>query len=41
MDWARTARSERECLIFVQMAQTWLQAAIILERCNNASEHTK
>jgi hypothetical protein len=27
MDWARTARSERERAIFVEMAQTWLAAA--------------
>jgi hypothetical protein len=33
MDWARTARSERERLIFIQMAQTWQQAAMLLEAC--------
>jgi hypothetical protein len=27
MDWARTARSEKERAIFVEMAQTWLSAA--------------
>jgi hypothetical protein len=27
MDWARTARSDRERAIFRQMAETWLQAA--------------
>jgi hypothetical protein len=27
MDWARTARSDRERAIFLQMAETWLQAA--------------
>jgi hypothetical protein len=31
MDWARTARSERERAIFLQMAETWLQAAARLE----------
>lgn len=30
-DWARTARSARERDIFLQMAQTWLQAAACLE----------
>jgi hypothetical protein len=33
MDWARTARSERERSIFVQMAQTWLHAAMLIEIC--------
>jgi hypothetical protein len=28
LDWARTARSERERQIFLQMAQTWLAAAV-------------
>jgi hypothetical protein len=32
MDWARTARSERERAIFLQMAETWLQAAALLEK---------
>jgi len=27
MDWARTARSERERAIFLLVAETWLQAA--------------
>ena len=27
MDWARTARSEKERAVFVEMAQTWLVAA--------------
>jgi hypothetical protein len=31
MGWARTAKSDRERAIFVQMAQTWLQAAAIME----------
>ena len=29
--WARTARSERERAIFVEMAQTWLAAAARVE----------
>jgi hypothetical protein len=28
MDWARTARSEQERDIFLEMAKTWLEAAI-------------
>jgi hypothetical protein len=28
LDWARTARSERERQIFLQMARTWALAAI-------------
>ena len=32
MDWARTARSDQERAIFLQMARTWLEAAIVLER---------
>jgi hypothetical protein len=31
MDWARTARSERERAIFTQMAQTWIEAAARIE----------
>jgi hypothetical protein len=31
LGWARTARSDRERGIFLQMAQTWLEAAIRLE----------
>ena len=32
MGWAKTARSEREKRIFLQMAETWLRAAIIADR---------
>ena len=32
MDWARTARSDQERAIFLRMTQTWLEAAIALER---------
>jgi hypothetical protein len=35
MDWARTARSERERATFIRMAETWLQAAALLEACEN------
>jgi hypothetical protein len=31
MDWAKTARTERERAIFLQMAETWLDAAMRLE----------
>jgi hypothetical protein len=31
-DWARTARSDKERAIFLQMARTWLEAAVALER---------
>jgi hypothetical protein len=31
-DWARTAKSDRERGIFLQMARTWLEAADALER---------
>ena len=29
MGWAKTAKSDRERAIFIQMAQTWLDAAIL------------
>jgi hypothetical protein len=41
MDWARTARSERERSIFIQMAQTWLHAAMLLETCSNNKQPAK
>ena len=44
MDWARTARSDRERAIFLQMAETWLQAADRLERVQpvpHTLEHSK
>jgi hypothetical protein len=31
VDWARTAKSEEERNIFLQMAQTWIEAAGRLE----------
>jgi hypothetical protein len=31
MEWAKTAKSDRERAIFLQMAQTWLQAAMLRE----------
>jgi hypothetical protein len=32
MNWAKTARRDGEKRIFLQMAETWLQAAVIAER---------
>jgi hypothetical protein len=31
LDWAKTARTERERAIFMQMAETWIDAALRLE----------
>jgi hypothetical protein len=38
MDWARTARSEHEREIFLQIARTWLQAALVQDRKLEMSE---
>jgi hypothetical protein len=35
LDWARTARTDRERRIFLQMAWTWLEIAIQLEGVTN------
>jgi hypothetical protein len=32
MHWAKTAQSDREKRIFLQMAETWLEAAVVAER---------
>ena len=32
LEWAKTAKSDREREIFLQMANTWLQAASCAER---------
>ena len=32
MGWAKTARTDRERRIFLQMVETWLEAAAIAER---------
>lgn len=37
MGWAKTACSEKERLTFIEMANTWLQAATLAERSNSAS----
>jgi hypothetical protein len=44
MHWAKTARSDREKRIFLQMAETWLKAAVLAERreqrgAGNQPEH--
>ena len=36
MVWAKSARSDRERAIFIQMANTWLQAATLLETCEKS-----
>jgi hypothetical protein len=38
MHWARTARSEREKGIFMQMAEAWQEAAHLAER-REARQH--
>ena len=38
MGWARTARSEHEREIFLQIARTWLQAALVQDRKLEMSE---
>jgi hypothetical protein len=32
LGWAKTARSDRERRIFLQMAETWLEAAALAEQ---------
>jgi hypothetical protein len=32
MEWARTAQSENERAIFLEMVRTWTEAAVALER---------
>jgi hypothetical protein len=39
LGWARTARSDRECRIFLQMAEVWLEAAARSEK--NAGRPTE
>jgi hypothetical protein len=29
LGWAKTAQTEKECEIFLQMAETWMRAALI------------
>lgn len=37
LGWAKTARSDQERITFLEMAQAWLQAAIVAERRNSPS----
>ena len=37
MGWAKTARTDKERQIFVEMAGTWLRAAALAERTNPSS----
>ena len=37
MGWAKTARTDKERQIFIEMAGTWLQAAALAERINPSS----
>jgi hypothetical protein len=32
LDWAKSARSDQEREIFLQMAQTWMEAAILTSK---------
>ena len=36
LDWAKTAKSDRERQTFHQMAQAWLEAAVLWERALSA-----
>jgi hypothetical protein len=37
MGWAKTARTDKERQIFIEMASTWLRAAALAERNNPSS----
>jgi hypothetical protein len=37
MGWAKTARTDKEREIFIEMAGTWLRAAALAERTNLSS----
>jgi hypothetical protein len=38
LDWAKTAKSDHERGIFLQMAETWIRAAILAESAQRSSE---
>jgi hypothetical protein len=40
MRWAKTARGESEQRVFLQMAETWLRAAIAAERRERTRRRT-
>ncbi len=37
MGWAKTARSDKERVTFIEMAKTWLEAAVLAERADSPS----
>ena len=37
LDWAKTAKSDREREIFLNMAETWIRAAILAESGQRSS----
>lgn len=49
MGWAKTARSDQEREIFLQMARTWMQAAVLAsdapvqqdQKCSDAGDDNK
>jgi hypothetical protein len=41
LDWARTARTDREREIFLQMARAWLQAAPTRELARRGKAHAR
>jgi hypothetical protein len=38
LDWAKSARSDQEREIFLQMAQTWMEAAMLASKEPSLSE---
>ena len=38
LDWAKTAKSDRERQTFEQMAEAWLEAAALRERVSRAED---
>ena len=38
LDWAETAKSDRECKIFLQMAEAWLEVAARAEAKNDKND---
>ena len=41
LDWAITAKSQKEREIFEQMAVTWFEAAVLLEVCRMDDPQTE
>ncbi len=40
LDWAKTAKSDRERQTFEQMAEAWLEAAALRERVSRAEDRS-